>query len=63
MPFLLTLLTFGVFVYFAWRWRKNGVTRACRWRQQRAEGVWRCAACGAEQSGSLKPNRCAGRSV
>ncbi len=50
MPLLLVLLVIGVFA-FAWVVRRNStLTRACRWRLDRATGPghWRCAACAAE---------------
>lgn len=50
MPLLLLLLLAGVLL-FAWASRRNStLTRACRWRLDRARGAghWRCAACGAE---------------
>ncbi|RID92509.1 hypothetical protein D2N39_07660 [Gemmobacter lutimaris] len=47
MPLLLLLLAVGVFGYM-WLSRRNStLTRQCRWREHRAEGLWRCAACGA----------------
>ncbi len=48
MPILLILLAAGTFLYLWWRWRAFGLTRECRWREDRRRGLWRCAACGAE---------------
>jgi hypothetical protein len=48
MPLLLLLLGISVFLYL-WLTRRNStLTRDCRWREDRAAGLWRCAACGAE---------------
>ncbi|MDU8944588.1 hypothetical protein [Ovoidimarina sediminis] len=47
MPILLLLLV-GVLAYLWWRWRRTTLTRACRWREDRRRGIWRCAFCGAE---------------
>jgi hypothetical protein len=47
MPLLLLTLLIGVFAY-AWFVRRGAtLTRACLWRQEKAAGIWRCAACGA----------------
>ncbi|MGA0540438.1 hypothetical protein [Neotabrizicola sp. VNH66] len=45
-PLGLLLLFLGLWYYR----RGSTLTRACRWREDRAagEGHWRCAACGAE---------------
>ncbi len=48
MPVLLLILLAGVLAYFIWRHRSTSLTRDCRWRLDRAGGVWRCAACGGE---------------
>ena len=58
MPLLLLILLLAVFGYLWWERRRSGLTRACRWRQERAAGQWRCAGCGAVQKGELVPNRC-----
>jgi len=58
MPVLGLLLLAGVLVYL-WLTRRNStLTRACRWRQQRALGQWRCAACGAVAQGPVEPRHC-----
>jgi rubrerythrin len=58
VPLLLLLLVVGVFAY-AWAARRNStLTRACLWRQERAAGQWRCAACGAVQTGDATPRHC-----
>lgn len=57
MPILLLLLLIGVFAY-AWFARHHStLTRACMWREERSAGQWRCAACGAVQTGG-KPRDC-----
>ena len=43
----LVILGVGTFAYLWWRWRTTTLTRDCRWREDRAEGGWRCAFCGA----------------
>lgn len=58
MPLLLLVLVIGVLAY-AWLSRRNStLTRACLWRQERAAGQWRCAACGAVQKGEVAPKDC-----
>lgn len=57
MPLLLVILVIGVFAY-AWFARRNStLTRACRWRQERSAGQWRCASCGAVVAGA-EPREC-----
>ena len=58
MPLLLLILLLAVLGYLWWERRRSGLTRACRQRQERAAGQWRCAGCGAVQKGELVPNRC-----
>ncbi len=58
MPVLLLLLGLAVFAYFFWRSRTTSLTRDCRWREHRSEGLWRCSACGAEQKGLDEPKAC-----
>lgn len=60
MFFLLPLLILGVAAYFVWRHFTSSLTRDCRWRLDRAEGQWRCAACGAvlPAPDSRPPRRC-----
>lgn len=48
MVFLLPVLILGLVAYFTWRHFTSSLTRDCRWRLDRAAGVWRCAACGGE---------------
>ena len=50
MPLLLLALGIAVFAGLWWMRRGSTLTRACRWRLDRAGGVghYRCAACGAE---------------
>ncbi len=57
---MLFLLLLGVPAYFIWRHRSTSLTRDCRWRLDRAGGVWRCAACGGElpESGEGAPRIC-----
>ncbi|NEY90777.1 hypothetical protein [Tabrizicola oligotrophica] len=58
MFLLLPLLVAAVFLYL-WLSRRNStLTRVCRWRQERAAGQWRCAACGAVQTGDVAPRDC-----
>lgn len=58
MFLLLPLLVVAVFLYL-WLSRRNStLTRACLWRQERAAGQWRCAACGAVQKGEATPKDC-----
>ncbi len=54
---ILILLLLAVLAWLWWRWRFTTLTRDCRWREHRAEGVWRCAFCGAE-TGEGPPRRC-----
>ncbi|MCF8485733.1 MAG: hypothetical protein K9G71_10980 [Rhodobacteraceae bacterium] len=61
MPLLLLILLGAVLAYLWWERRQSGLTRACRWRQERAAGQWRCAACGAVKKGKLAPNQCQAR--
>ncbi|EEE38537.1 hypothetical protein RKLH11_2379 [Rhodobacteraceae bacterium KLH11] len=58
MPVLLLLLVIGVFTYFIWRSRTSSLTRDCRWRQDRKEGLWRCAFCGAVSESEGAPKNC-----
>ncbi|WP_291730032.1 hypothetical protein [Leisingera sp. F5] len=58
MPLLLLLLLAGVFGYFLWRRSATGLTRNCRWRQQRAKGQWFCSYCGAVAPGGEAPRFC-----
>ncbi len=48
----------GVFAYFLWRRHATSLTRNCRWRQQRAQGQWRCSYCGAAEPGDAAPRIC-----
>ena len=41
------LLAIAVFLYLWLSRRGSTLTRQCLWRESRAEGIWRCAACGA----------------
>ncbi len=47
MFLLLPLLALAVLLYLWLSRRGSTLTRQCRWREQRSEGLWRCAACGA----------------
>ncbi|WP_425078936.1 hypothetical protein [Ruegeria denitrificans] len=58
MPVLLLLLATGVFAYFLWRSHHSGLTRDCRWRQDKSHGIWRCSFCGAEITALDQPLRC-----
>ncbi|RGP36767.1 hypothetical protein D1012_14060 [Pseudotabrizicola alkalilacus] len=58
MPVLLLLLLLSVLIYM-WIARRNStLTRACRWRQERSAGQWRCASCGAVMPGERAPRDC-----
>ncbi|MDR7123771.1 hypothetical protein [Pseudotabrizicola sp. 4114] len=58
MPLLLLLLLLSVLIYM-WIARRNStLTRACRWRQERSAGQWRCASCGAVMPGTQEPRDC-----
>lgn len=60
MPVLLLILLVAVFAY-AWVARRGStLTRACRWRLDRALGPqsYRCAACGAVVEAAGPPNQC-----
>lgn len=59
MPLLLVILLIGVFAYFLWRRKTSTLSRNCRWRHSRTEGVWRCAYCGASRDGADAPRFCA----
>ncbi len=58
MPLLLLVLLIGVFAYAWFARRGSTLTRACLWRQEKAAGQWRCAACGAVQKGAAGPRHC-----
>ena len=59
MILLLPLLAIGVFLYLWLSRRGSTLTRHCLWRQHRAEGLWRCAACGAEMGDTkAQPRQC-----
>lgn len=58
MPLFLLILALGVLAYFIWRARTSSLTRDCRWRQNRTEGTWTCAFCGAKQVGEATPRHC-----
>ncbi len=47
MILLLPLLGLAVLLYLWLARRGSSLTRHCLWRQNRAQGLWRCAACGA----------------
>ncbi|PJF07867.1 hypothetical protein [Pseudorhodobacter sp. MZDSW-24AT] len=58
MPVLLLILLLAVLGYM-WITRRNStLTRACRWRQERAAGQWRCVSCGAVVPGGVAPRDC-----
>ena len=58
MPVLLLILLLSVLAYL-WITRRNStLTRACRWRQERAAGQWRCVSCGAVVTGAVEPTSC-----
>lgn len=57
MILLLPLLAIAVFLALALMRRGSTLTRACLWRKHRAEGLWRCAACGAETADTGRPPR------
>jgi hypothetical protein len=58
MPLLLLALLVSVVLYLWLMRRGTTLTRACRWRLDRAGGPdhYRCAACGAETDG--RPRHC-----
>lgn len=58
MPLLLIILLVSVVLYLWLARRGSTLTRACRWRLDRAGGAghYRCAACGAETDG--RPRHC-----
>lgn len=58
MPVLLLILLAAVLAYLLWRRRTTSLTRNCRWRQQRAQGQWRCLYCGAVETGGAAPTVC-----
>ena len=58
MPILLLILLLAVLAYMWWERSTSGLTRACRWRQERAAGQWRCAACGGVVAGTEAPRIC-----
>lgn len=58
MPILLILLGLAVLFYLWWERRSSSLGRDCRWRECRREGLWRCAACGAEWRGAGQPRHC-----
>ncbi|MBM3615585.1 MAG: hypothetical protein FJX28_09180 [Alphaproteobacteria bacterium] len=58
MPLLLIALLIAVFAYAWFSRRGSTLTRSCVWRQEKAAGRWRCAACGAVQDGTAQPRHC-----
>jgi len=58
MPLLLILLALGVLGFLWYVRATTTLTRDCRWRQDKARGVWRCAFCGAETEGENQPKDC-----
>lgn len=54
MPLVLIILVVALIVMF-YRFKTTSLTRNCRWRQDRAQGAWRCSYCGAEQPDTGKP--------
>ncbi|MFN7222854.1 MAG: hypothetical protein ACK4MS_02405 [Paracoccaceae bacterium] len=58
MPLLLLILLVSVLLFMWISQRKSTLTRACRWRQERAAGQWRCVACGAVSAGEAVPTLC-----
>jgi len=58
MPVLLILLALGVLAYLFWHRATTTLTRDCRWRQDKAHTLWRCAFCGAERTGTEEPRDC-----
>lgn len=58
MPLLLLILLVAVLAFMWFERRRSGLTRACRWRQERSAGQWRCAVCGAVAQGDTTPNHC-----
>lgn len=58
MPLLVALLLIFVFAYLYWQRRTTTLTRICAWRQEKAAGQWRCAACGAVSPGAAAPKVC-----
>lgn len=57
MLLLLPLLALAVLLYLWLSRRGSTLTRQCLWRQNRARGLWRCAACGAETPDTERPPR------
>ncbi len=55
---LLILLAAGTFAYLWWLRTRTTLTRACRWREDRTAGLWRCAYCGAETVSEGAPLVC-----
>lgn len=58
MPILILFLLVAVLTYLWWDRRHSTLTRLCAWRQERAAGRWRCAACGAISPGPKAPRAC-----
>ena len=58
MPILLLLLAFGVLGFLWYQRATTTLTRDCRWRQDKANDLWRCAFCGAETKGAEEPKDC-----
>lgn len=54
MPLVLIILVVALIVMF-YRFKTTSLTRNCRWRQDRAQGVWRCSYCGADLPDQGKP--------
>lgn len=58
MFFLLLALLIGTLAWLWWHRRTTSLTRNCRWRQDRAAGVWRCRYCGGVIEGKTEPVVC-----
>ncbi|OIQ31181.1 MAG: hypothetical protein BM562_08950 [Alphaproteobacteria bacterium MedPE-SWcel] len=58
MPVFLILLLLGTLGYMFWRRKTTSLTRECRWRKDGRAGQWRCAYCGAVDSGEGSPTQC-----
>ena len=58
MPVLLLFLVLGVLAFLWYRRATTTLTRDCRWRQDKARKIWRCAFCGAQKDGEDEPKDC-----
>ncbi|SER82481.1 hypothetical protein SAMN04490244_103130 [Tranquillimonas rosea] len=57
---VLIVLAVGAYAWLYWRWSRTTLTRNCRWREDRRNGIWVCDFCGAttETDNNKRPRAC-----